>query len=122
MFDELRDAKPEKETRPDRFDRALARYRAFETESSEFAVWLLADCGYFRVGGASSNFMRADLEAMSEFHRTGRAPIWRSFFQKWNDDVAAGRRQLVPFEPKPVPPFQPVKIEKQEILQRQEDS
>jgi len=118
MFDELRDAKQEKDSDPDRFERAIAQYRAFEIESSEFAVWLLADRSCRDAIGSYTNFMRADLEAMTEFHRSGRAPQWQAFFRQWNEDVAAGRRKVEPFQPQPIPPFEPVKTEKQEILQR----
>src|ERR1041384_6324843 len=41
MFDELRDAKKARSNDPDRLESAIANYRAFEIESSEFAVWLL---------------------------------------------------------------------------------
>jgi len=47
--------------------------------------------------------MRADLEAMTEFHRTGRAPVWHDFFSRWTADVAAGRRYLEPFQVQPIP-------------------
>jgi hypothetical protein len=121
LFNELRDAKKQKETEPTRLEEAIARYRDFETESSEFAVWLLAECGHSDVIGSYTNFMRADLEAMTEFHRTGRAPVWRDFFRRWNEGVAEGRRKIAPFCPKAIPPFRPVRAEKQEILQRQDE-
>lgn len=121
MFDELRDAKEEKETDPSRLERSIDRYRAFEIESSEFAVWLLAELGHPAVASTYTNFMRADLEALTEFHRRGRAPVWRDFFARWNDEVARGQRQVEPFRPKPLPPFSPLRIENQEILQEQGD-
>jgi hypothetical protein len=118
MFDELRDAKKNSHSEPHRLDRAIGRYRSFEIQSSELAVSLLDQCGGSDVIGAYTNFMRADLDAMTQFHRTGRAPVWRGFFRKWNGDVLAGRRQVEPFQAKPIPAFQPIEIEKQEILQR----
>lgn len=118
MFDELRAAKKD---RPDaaRLERAVAAYRAFEVESSEYAVTLLAEAGHADAVPPYTNFMRADLEALTEFHRTGRAPVWRDFFARWKADVAAGRRAVAPFQARPVPPFTPARIEEQEILQRQ---
>jgi hypothetical protein len=96
--------------------------RAFEIASSEFAVSLLTDCGYPNVLDSYTNFMRADLEAMTEFHWTGKAPVWRRFFAKWNDQVAAGERRIEAFKPKVIPTFRPADIETQEILQQQESS
>ena len=121
LFDELRAAKKERDADPARLERAVDAYRAFEIESSQFAVWLLAELGHAGVIPSYTNFMRADLEALSELHRRGRAPVWRDFFARWNADVAAGRRRADPFPPKPVPPFEPLRIEEQEILQRQPD-
>ena len=120
LFDELRDAKKTKHEQPERFEAAIQRYRDFETESSKYAVWLLTKLGYGNVVASYSNFMRADLDSMTQFHRTGQAPVWRTFFEKWNRDVATGRRHIELFSPKPIPHFQPVKTENQEILQRQE--
>jgi hypothetical protein len=118
MFDELRDAKKARAD-PARLERAIAAYRDFETESSEFAVWLLGELGHAGAVPSYTNFMRADLEALTAFHRTGVAPAWRDFFACWNEDVAAGRRDVEPFRPKPLPPFTAVPIERQEILQTQ---
>jgi hypothetical protein len=121
LFDELRDAKQQKQTDPQRLERAIDRYRAFETESSEYAVWLLNHCGYPGVIGSYTNFMWADLEAMTQLHRTGRAPVWPTFFRQWNDEVTGGRRQVPPFQPKSIPSFDPIETEKQDILQRQNE-
>lgn len=120
LFDELRDAKKDRANDPARLERAIERYRAFEIESSELAVWLLAELGHGPVVPSYTNFLRADLEALTEFHRRGQAPVWRTFFARWNDDVARGRQPVVPFQPKPIPPFTPAAIENQEILQRQD--
>ncbi|HWG46631.1 MAG TPA: hypothetical protein VN688_27970 [Gemmataceae bacterium] len=119
MFDQLRAAKKNRETEPERLERAIERYRAFEVESSEFAVWLLAELGPSSVIASYTNFMRADLEALSEFHRRGHAPVWRDFFSRWNEEVSSGRRRVEPYRPKAIPPFSPVRIENQEILQEQ---
>ncbi len=117
MFDELRAVKatPDKA----RLEKAIESYRAFENEASEFAVAVFEKLGHTEVIAPYTNFMRADLEALTEFHRHGKAPIWRDFFARWNAEVAAGQRQVLAFEPKPVPPFTPQLIEKQEILQEQ---
>lgn len=118
LFDELRAAKADRADAA-RLERAIGAYRAFEVESSEFAVALLADLGHADAVPSYTNFMRADLEALTEFHRTGRAPVWREFFVRWNEEVASGRRVVEPFRPKPIPAFTPVAIENQEILQKQ---
>jgi hypothetical protein len=118
MFDELREAKKTKGADSQRLQQAIERYRAFEIESSELAVWLFEALGHSTVIVSYTNFMRADLEAMTEFHRTGRAPVWRDFFDAWNADVANGRRTVDFFTPKPILPFRPVEIQNQEILQR----
>ena len=122
MFDELRAAKEVKAADAARFERAILRYRAFEIGSSEFAVWLLADLSFPEVVAPYTNFMRADLEAMTRFHREGIAPVWHIFFSQWNEDVARGRVKIDLFEPKPVPSFHVAEIEKQEILQQQDRS
>lgn len=118
LFDELRQAKQDRRA-PARLERAIERYRAFEIESSAFAVGLLTELGHGDAVPAYTNFMRADLEALTAFHRTGQAPIWHDFFARWNAAVAADRRQVAPFHPKPPPAFTPVAIEDQEIVQRQ---
>ncbi len=119
MFEELCAAKESRETDPARLERAIENYRAFETELSEFAVWLLSVLGHADVECAYTNFMRADLEALSEFHRRGQAPVWGDFFARWCEEVASGRRRVLPYSPKSIPPFVPVRIENQEILQEQ---
>jgi hypothetical protein len=119
MFSELRDKKSEKADDHARFETAIAKYRDFEVEASKLAVSLFDQLGQPDKVSPYTNFMRADLEAMTEFHRTGIAPVWSKFFDRWNHEVASGSRQVAPFDPKPIPPFQPVRIERQEILQRQ---
>jgi hypothetical protein len=119
MFDELRHAKEKPESTQADLDLAIDRYRNFETESSRFAVWLLGELGQDSVVARYTNFMRADIESMTEFHRNGRAPVWRVFFARWNDEVAYGKRDIAPFQPRPIPPVRRVRIERQEILQQQ---
>jgi hypothetical protein len=119
LFEELRAAKQEKHTDPDRLERAIEQYRAFEVESSEYAVWLLAQLGADEVVPSFTNFMRADLEALTLFHRFGRAPVWREFFADWNAELSLRRTTAAPFTPKPIPAFHPKQIEMQEILQEQ---
>ena len=65
-------------------------------------------------------FFRADIEAMTIFHRTGKEPRWPDFFAEWKQKVARGEIQIVPFTPKPIPPFKPVTIPKQEVLQERD--
>jgi hypothetical protein len=119
MFEELRAAKNTRHENPSRLEAAIQRYRAFEIESSEFAVWLLAELGNVEAIPAYTNFMRADLEALTHFHRLGVAPVWRDFFAKWNEETRLGLRTVEPYRSKPIPEFKPILIEKQEILQKQ---
>ena len=119
MFQELRAAKKEKHVDPARLEQAIDEYRAFEIESSEFAVWLLAHIGHADAIHRFTNFMRADLDALTQFHRMGTAPVWRNYFADWNEQVANGCRLVQPFDAKPIPTFHPKLIELQEILQEQ---
>lgn len=117
VFSELRAAKADKESRPDRFASALDRYLKFEQTSSEYAVWLLADTGHAWAVRSYTVFFRADLQAMAEFHRGGQAPVWREFFGEWKQRVARGQQEITPFEPRPVPPFEPASIPTEEVVQ-----
>jgi hypothetical protein len=54
---------------------------------------------------------------MTIFHRTGKEPRWPDFFADWKEKVGRGQIQVEPFQPKPIRPFKPVKIETQEVLQ-----
>lgn len=120
MFDELRAAKDDK-ANVTGLERAIGAYRDFETESSELGAGVLAKLGYGAVIPPYSNFMRADLEALTEFHRTGKAPVWREFFARWNEEVKTGCRRVKPFCEKAPPAFTPLLIERQEILQKQSE-
>lgn len=118
MFDELRDAKKRRSEEPTRLAAAIERYRKFETESSEHAVWILSHIGATSEIPDYSNQMRADLEAMTQFHEIGTAPVWDEFFTRWNREIASGERSVETFKMKAVECFQAQRIEKQEILQR----
>jgi hypothetical protein len=117
IYGELRQAKKHKREEPERFERALEGFRAFEESTSEHAVWLLADLGCSHAVPPYTAFARADLDAMLEFHRTGTAPVWGEFFSRWKQEVARGEKTVRPYQPRPIPPFHPVKIETQEIVQ-----
>jgi hypothetical protein len=123
MFADLRDAKKPSDRRvnPARLTRAISAYRAFEIESSEYTVWLLKTLEFSNVIDVYSNFMRADLEAMTEFHKLGQAPVWREYFARWNQEVSTGQRNIRPFRAKRIPVFHAAAIELQEILQEQAD-
>src|SRR4051794_32225305 len=105
LFDGLRAAEEDKDVNAAELSQWIEQFRAFETRSSQFAIWLLGELGYPTAKASYTNFIQADLEAMMEFHRTGHAPVWRTFFARWNEEVAAGRRVVAPFEPKVIPPF-----------------
>jgi hypothetical protein len=115
VFNGLRDAK--KEPGRPRFEEALARWRQFEATSSDHAVWTLTHIGHEAAVRPYTVFFRADIEAMTIFHRTGKEPRWPDFFAEWKEKVSTGEIRVEPFEPKPLRPFTPVKIEKQEVLQ-----
>ena len=116
VFDDLREAK---KTRAG-FDDALEAWREFEHTSSEHAVWVIEEAGHGEAVMPYSVFFRADIEAMTGFHRTGKEPGWPDFFADWKRRVAAGEIRIDPFKPRPVPPFRPRKIEKQEVVQERD--
>ena len=115
VFDGLRDAK--KEAGRPRFEEALGRWRQFEAASSDHAVWTLARIGHEEAVRPYTVFFRADIEAMTIFHRTDKEPRWPDFFAEWKEKVSTGEIRIEPFRPRPIGPFKPVKIEKQEVLQ-----
>lgn len=115
-YAELRSAKEHRQQDPERFARALEGFCAFEEAASEHAVWLLADLHLNGIIAAYTEFARADLDAMMEFHRTGTAPNWREFFPRWKEKVTRGGMVVRPYEPRLIPAFQPILIETQEIV------
>jgi hypothetical protein len=117
VFDDLRDAK--RGTKP-RFEAALDAWRRFEATSSEHAVWVLGEVGHAEAIDPYTVFFRADIEAMTICHRTGKEPRWPDFFRDWKRKVASGEVAVEPFRAKPVRRFKPVKIEKQEVLQERD--
>jgi hypothetical protein len=116
VFDDLRQAK-ETGGEADRFEESLAQWRRFEATSSDHAVWVLGDIGHAGAIEPYTVFFRADIEAMTIFHRTGKEPRWPDFFAEWKQKMARGEIRVEPFHPRPMAPFKPVKIEKQEVLQ-----
>jgi len=117
LFDELRDAKHGRTTEPMRLDDAVGRFRQFEERASEYSVQILTDVDSAWAIPSFSLFFRADLEAMTIFHRTGRAPVWPDFLAQWQEAVATGRRALELFAPREIPPFVPRSFPKQEVMQ-----
>jgi hypothetical protein len=120
LFGELRAAKKNRDRQPGRFERALDRFCTFENVASEYAVWLLADIGVPEVIGGYTEFFRADLESMRIYHREGTAPPWPAFFADWKASVARGARKVMPYTPRAVPPFTPVLIQEQEVVQERD--
>ena len=114
VFDDLRAAKRHPRIG---FEVALEQWRRFEEVSSEHAVWLFGELGHPGAVDPYTVFFRADLEAMTVFHRTGKEPPWPEFFDAWKEGVARGSIRIEPFEPRPIAPFTPVRIEPQEVLQ-----
>ena len=117
VFDALRDAKRRKDAR---FEAALQAWRVFEQTSSDYAVWVLAEVGHEDAIEPYTVFFRADIEAMTVFHRTGKEPRWPDFFAEWKEKVARGEIRIEPFQPRRIAPFSPVRIEKQEVLQERD--
>ena len=117
VFEALRDAKGGTGTA---LERALAAWQTFEQTSSEHAVWVLGEIGHAETVRPYTVFFRADIEAMTIFHRTGKEPAWPEFFAEWRERVARGEIPVEPFRPKPVARFRPVRIEKQEVLQERD--
>ena len=117
---DIRAARAQPVENPDEFARALDAYRRFEEISSEHAVWMLQDAGHANAIGDYTVFFRADIAAMTIFHRTGRAPRWREFYTQWRRRAKAGDVWIKPFEPRPFGWFTPVKIETQEVMQERD--
>jgi hypothetical protein len=113
LYDDLHAAKAKKAADPAALERALERFRAYEEEASSYAAWLIADSGNADALPAFTNFARADIEAIVAYHRDGAAPPWHAFFEDWNREA----KSLRPFEPKPIPAFEPRHIEPQEVIQ-----
>jgi hypothetical protein len=119
VLDDLRDVKEGKRTRP-RFEQALGAWRRFEEISSEYAVWVLQEIGHAMAVPSYTVFFRADIEAMTIFHRTGKEPPWPEFYAEWKAGVERGEVRIEPFPPRSVPRFQPVRIEPQEVQQERD--
>jgi hypothetical protein len=117
VFDDLRDVKKRGQKSPDAFEEAVLRWRKFEQTSSEYAVWTIEESSHTLAIEPYTIFFRADIEAMTVFHRTDKAPEWPEFFGEWKRQVERGQILPEPFPPRRVPPFTPVKIEKQEVVQ-----
>jgi hypothetical protein len=117
LYDQLYAAKATRHTDPAALERALGRFREYEEEASQYAAWLLLDIGCADALPAFVLFARADIEAIVGFHREGIAPVWRTFLEDFRGRVACGELRLRPFVPKPVPPFVPVRLEPQEVIQ-----
>lgn len=98
-------------------DAALAAFRAYEEEASQYAAWLLIDTGNSIALPSFNLFARADIEAIITYHRHGVAPVWKTFFADWQHRYIRGEFELHPFLPKPIPPFAPVSIAPQEVIQ-----
>jgi hypothetical protein len=78
---------------------------------------MLEQIGHRRAIRPYTIFFRADLAAMTIFHRTGHSPRWPEFYAQWKRRARSGDVWVEPFTPKPFSRFQPVRIEKQEVLQ-----
>lgn len=117
LYEQLYAAKATKGADPAALECALERFREYEEEASQYATWLLSDIGCTDALPSFILFARADIEAIVGFHRDGIAPIWRTYFEAYQRRVTSGELQLLPFEPKPVPPFTPVHLEPQEVIQ-----
>ena len=117
VFEELRAAAEARRKEPAKLEAALKAYRRFEQTSSEYAVWLLEQIGHRTAIAPYTIFFRADIEAMTILHRTGRAPEWPEFYAQWKRLAKSGGVWVEPFIPKPFSRFKVIRIEAQEVLQ-----
>lgn len=117
LYVELNAAKANKQYDAEALARALRRFREYEEEASQYAAWLLIEAGCADALPGFTNFARADIEAIVAFHRDGFAPVWLPFFADWCERVRCGTLVVRSFEPKPIPPFTPIPIEAQEVIQ-----
>jgi hypothetical protein len=117
VFQELRRVAGRRTESPGRFEEALKAYRRFEETSSEHAVWLLEQSGHRAAIRPYTVFFRADIEAMTIFHRTGHSPRWPDFYAQWKRRTNAGELWLEPFTPRSFSRLTPVHIDTQEVLQ-----
>lgn len=116
LYDALHAAKERRREDPHALERALDQFRAYEEEASGYAAWLLADTGCAAALASFIPFARADIEAIISYHRDGVAPIWSEFYSAWRACAARREIEVVPFPHKPIPPFSPCSIERQEIV------
>ena len=117
VFQNLRSASRQRVDEPEEFAAALESYQRFEERSSGYAVWMLREIGYQQIVRRYTIFFRADLEAMTHFHRTGQAPRWQEFFPQFKRLAKARELSVRPFAPTPIRRFEPKKIDVQEVLQ-----
>jgi hypothetical protein len=117
LYDELYAAQARKHEDVGPLDKAILRFREYEEEASQYAAWLWEVIGWPEALPSFTVFARADIEAIAGFHRHGIAPIWREFFADYQARIARGELVARPFQPKPIPPFTPRLIGKQEVIQ-----
>jgi hypothetical protein len=117
VFQDLRKAAGRRKEAPDRFEEALKAYQRFEQTSSEYAVWLLEQIGHRNAIRPYTVFFRADIEAMTIFHRTHHSPRWPEFYTQWKRRVKSGNLWIEPFRPRTFGRFRPVRVEQQEMQQ-----
>jgi hypothetical protein len=117
LYEALYAAKASKDANPAALEAALAAFREYEEEASQYAAWLYLDTGNATALPAFHQFARADMEAIVTFHRTGVAPVWKTFFAAWKDRYIHGEFALCPFAPRRIPPFVPAAIAPQEVIQ-----
>jgi hypothetical protein len=117
LYDELNAAKANKQADPLALERALEGFRHYEEEASEYAAWLLVHTGNTDTIPIFTCFARADIEAIVGFHRHGVLPVWREFFAAWQAKAGRGEVAKQAFEPRPIPPFTPLPIPPQEVIQ-----
>jgi Catalase len=70
-----------------------------------------------RAGPTYTDFMRADLEAMTEVS-SDRKSSGVARFARWNIEVQSGVKHVLTFSSKALPASTPVEIENQEIMQQ----
>lgn len=116
LYADLRVAKASQPIDVAAIEKILTRFRDYEVEASEYAVWLLTEIGHADVIPRFTNFARADIEAIIGYHRDGIAPIWEDFYRAWNERVATGGQPVESFALKPIPKFTPVRIVEKRVI------
>jgi hypothetical protein len=116
LYEALYAAKDHKHENPAALERALAAFRLYEEEASEYAACVFIETGNEAALASFTPFARADIEAIVSYHCDGVAPIWSEFFADWKARAARGEFEVRAFVARPIPAFTPRHIAPQEVI------